>query len=128
MSRRDNAAPAVPEQPSAEQKLIEKYYNQLPPLEYYDEEDTTLTQVQVDGLVVIKIMKHSREHFPEIVAGALLGLDIGSTLDVTNSFPFPKTVQQEGETQDSTPDEAFQMEMMRCLRDINVDNNIGWYR
>ena len=37
--------------------------------------------VHVDGLVVLKIVKHCRDSLPQMVAGSLLGLDQGSTLE-----------------------------------------------
>jgi hypothetical protein len=45
--------------------------------------------VQIDGLVALKIIKHCKECMPALVTGQLLGLDIGSILEVTNCFPFP---------------------------------------
>jgi translation initiation factor 3 subunit H len=44
--------------------------------------------------VVLKIIKHCRENLPELVTGQLLGLDVNSTLEVTNSFPFPQREEE----------------------------------
>ena len=52
-------------------------------------EDTPLRIVQLDGHVVLKIVKHCKEGTPTLVTGQLLGLDIGQTLEVTDCFPFP---------------------------------------
>ena len=77
--------------------------------------------------VVLKIIKHCQEALPSFVTGQLLGLDIGKTLEVTNSFPFPSTVDKQGGDDDDSAE--YQMEMMRCLREVNVDNNtVGWYQ
>eukprot|EP00211_Chloroparvula_japonica_P007624 CAMPEP_0119118976 /NCGR_PEP_ID=MMETSP1310-20130426/674_1 /TAXON_ID=464262 /ORGANISM="Genus nov. species nov., Strain RCC2339" /LENGTH=329 /DNA_ID=CAMNT_0007108385 /DNA_START=52 /DNA_END=1041 /DNA_ORIENTATION=+ len=87
--------------------------------------DTRVDTVQIDGVVVMKIIKHCKEKTPELVTGQLLGLDVGSNLEVTNCFPFPDVNEalEEGEG------EEYQMEMMRCLRDVNVDSNtVGWYQ
>jgi len=81
-----------------------------------------IDHVELDGLVVLKIVKHCQQALPTFVTGQLLGLDIGRSLEVTNSFPFPT---------DAADDESaeYQMEMMRCLREVNVDNNtVGWYQ
>jgi hypothetical protein len=43
---------------------------------------------------VLKIIKHCRENLPELVTGQLLGLDVNSTLEVTNSFPFPQREEE----------------------------------
>ncbi|CAO3592431.1 unnamed protein product [Absidia cylindrospora] len=81
-----------------------------------------LNVVQLDGLVVLKIIKHCRESYPSNVTGQLLGLDDKGTLEVTNCFPFPSDNDENASAQ-------YQLEMMRCLRATNVDNNtVGWYR
>jgi len=81
--------------------------------------------VELDGLVVLKIIKHCQQALPSFVTGQLLGLDIGQALEVTNSFPFPG--KESGETEDDS--DQYQLEMMRCLREVNVDNNtVGWYQ
>lgn len=82
--------------------------------------------VQIDGLVVLKIIKHCEEDStgPELVQGVLLGLMAGETLEVTNCFPFPRVPE------DSEFDEVqYQMDMMRCLRHVNIDHlHVGWYQ
>lgn len=87
-----------------------------------------LRTVQIDGLVVLKIIKHCKECSTALVTGQLLGLDIGSVLEVTNCFPFPSRGTEEEDEADA--DGAnYQLEMMRCLREVNVDNNtVGWYQ
>jgi len=95
-------------------------------------EDATLHQVELDGLVVLKIIKHLRENLPDLVTGQLLGLDIKDTLQVTDCFPFPNKLGEEGEGTEEESEQLegaeYQIEMMRCLREVNVDNNtVGWY-
>ena len=51
--------------------------------------DTRVRVVQLEGHVILKIVKHCQECAPALVTGQLLGLDVGSTLEVTDSFPFP---------------------------------------
>ncbi|XP_039270913.2 eukaryotic translation initiation factor 3 subunit H-like [Styela clava] len=86
----------------------------------------TVKNVQIDGLVVMKIIKHCEEDNtgPELVQGVLLGLVVGETLEVTNCFPFPRVPE------DSEFDEVqYQMDMMRCLRHVNIDHlHVGWYQ
>jgi translation initiation factor 3 subunit H len=61
----------------------------------------------------------------------LLGLDWKKTLQVTDCFPFPTKLgddEEEGEAESSLGGAEYQIEMMRCLREVNVDNNtVGWY-
>ena len=53
--------------------------------------------------------------------GQLLGLDQDRVLEVTHSFPFPH------DDEDEETGAEYQMDMMRCLRDVNVDSNtVGW--
>lgn len=52
-------------------------------------DSSPLRNVQLDGLAVLKILKHCKESMPSLVTGQLLGLDIGQTLEVTDCFPFP---------------------------------------
>ena len=86
--------------------------------------------------MVLKIIKHCQEALPSFVTGQLLGLDIGRTLEVTNCFPFPNKNEDAAapaagtEAEDGDEDGAeYQMHMMQCLREVNVDNNtVGWYQ
>jgi len=85
-----------------------------------------ISSVQIDGLVVLKIVKHCEEDAggPELVQGVLLGLVDGENLEITNCFPFPRI-------SDNTDfDEAqYQMDMMRSLRHVNIDHlQVGWYQ
>ncbi|CAA2957491.1 eukaryotic translation initiation factor 3 subunit H [Olea europaea subsp. europaea] len=85
-----------------------------------------LRVVQIEGLVILKIIKHCQEFSPALVTGQLLGLDVGSVLEVTNCFPFP--IREEDEEIEAEG-ANYQLEMMRCLREVNVDNNtVGWYQ
>jgi len=80
------------------------------------------TVVQLDGLVLLKIINHSKESMPDVVSGQLLGLDVDQKLEVTNCFPFPSGHSE-------ADGDAYQLEMMRHLRTVNVDNNtVGWYQ
>lgn len=51
--------------------------------------EARLGKVQLEGHVVLKIVKHCQECAPDLVTGQLLGLDVGATLEVTDAFPFP---------------------------------------
>ncbi|PNX92556.1 eukaryotic translation initiation factor 3 subunit h-like protein, partial [Trifolium pratense] len=91
-----------------------------------EEVATPLRKVQMEGLVILKIIKHCKDHSPSLVTGQLLGLDVGQDLEVTNCFPFPMREEDEEIEADGA---NYQLEMMRCLREVNVDNNtVGWYQ
>jgi translation initiation factor 3 subunit H len=72
----------------------------------------------------MKIVKHCHDSLPSMVTGSLLGLaQDNGVLEVTHAFPNPDTGKEDD------IDEDFQMEMMRMLREVNVDNNcVGWYQ
>ncbi len=114
----------------------------------------------------MQIAKHCKESASStsVVTGQLLGLPVGSCLEVTDCFPFPVgcrachqaaccqvqhcacsrrepgptarnanaflLLRQQGNVDDeadATEGENYQLEMMRCLREINADNNmVGW--
>jgi translation initiation factor 3 subunit H len=78
-----------------------------------------------------------------MVTGSLLGLMIDDgVLEITHAFPFPEALDDKGdivktaEEAANVDDEAaaldgheFQLEMMKMLREVNVDNNcVGWYQ
>lgn len=78
--------------------------------------------VQLDGLVLLKIIKHCKESAPEVASGTLLGLNVNGVLEVTHSFALPPASPEED-------NEKFQIEMMKYMRQVNVDNNtVGWYQ
>ena len=75
--------------------------------------------------MLLKVQKFCRDNSHSVVSGQLLGLDVGSTLEVTNCFPYLRRVEG-----DSVEEGAnYQLEMMRCLRNVNVDSNhVGWFQ
>ncbi|KAJ8606142.1 hypothetical protein CTAYLR_010726 [Chrysophaeum taylorii] len=99
-----------------------------------------VTEVHIDGLALLKLVKHCRDSLPQMVAGSLLGLDEGKTLEITHCFPVPapraEVDEYEGQPEGVSPieggdmeGEEYQMEMMKMLREVNVDNNcVGWYK
>lgn len=83
-------------------------------------------QVQLNGLVALKIIKHCQEEgsSTELVNGFLVGLVVGKTLEITNCFPLPKDLE---DAQDRADD--YQVNILRKLRAINLDyHQVGWYQ
>ncbi|MEW5319343.1 MAG: hypothetical protein WDW38_010502 [Sanguina aurantia] len=90
--------------------------------------ESSVKSVQLDGQVMLKIIQHCSDALPNLVTGQLLGLDVGFTLEITDCFPFPSNAGDEDEADDSAG-ASYQLDMMRCLREVNVDNNtVGWYQ
>mmetsp|Transcript_8361 Transcript_8361/g.18077 ORF Transcript_8361/g.18077 Transcript_8361/m.18077 type:complete len:343 (-) Transcript_8361:50-1078(-) len=108
------------------------------------EADAPVTSVKLEGLAALKIIKHCQESLPTMVTGSLLGLMIeDGCLEITHAFPFPEPHDENKGDIVKTADEAanvddeaaaldghqFQLEMMKMLREVNVDNNcVGWYQ
>lgn len=91
----------------------------------------------------MKIIKHCAQTFPTTATGFLVGMDAKSTLEVTNSFPFPTVdlpptdghhdnnntpSNQAAAAPRNKANTVYQTEMIKKLREVNVDaNNVGWY-
>lgn len=105
-----------------------------------------IREVQIEALVVMRIIKHSTSTFPTPATGCLVGMDVssnsGQQLQVTNSFPFPASVPEQPQDQFYPTDAAtlaaaapraksnvsYQNEMIKLLREVNVDaQSVGWY-
>lgn len=85
----------------------------------------------------MRITKHSSQTFPSVATGSLVGMDVNGTLEITNAFPFP-AVDSGSDGHDASnmaaaaprakANIAYQSEMVRFLREVNVDaQNVGWY-
>ncbi|OJJ38850.1 hypothetical protein ASPWEDRAFT_57440 [Aspergillus wentii DTO 134E9] len=88
----------------------------------------------------MKIIKHCSQTFPTTATGSIVGMDVGGTLEITNTFPFPVVeMPAESHFDNAAPNPAaaaprakanaaYQAEMIRMLREVNIDaNNVGWY-
>ncbi|KAI0348484.1 hypothetical protein BDW22DRAFT_1350704 [Trametopsis cervina] len=91
------------------------------------ESDIHLTSVQLDGIVVSKIIKHAREAHGS-AHGILLGLDLDGTLEVSNSFPLPHHINDDDDK--SVKGVArYQASMLRSLKEVQGDDSIiGFYQ
>jgi translation initiation factor 3 subunit H len=90
------------------------------------ENENKIEVVQIDGLVLMKLIKHCHEaenSGSAFAQGALMGLVAETRLEITHCFPFPAL------SDESLDDEDFQLTMMRRLRQVNVDHqHVGWYQ
>mmetsp|Transcript_19960 Transcript_19960/g.60448 ORF Transcript_19960/g.60448 Transcript_19960/m.60448 type:complete len:326 (-) Transcript_19960:845-1822(-) len=91
-------------------------------------------EVSLDGLALLKIAKHCSEALPAYVSGQLLGLDDPETglLEVTNAFGIPQSGGDgygDDENMSERKTKEYEENMLRNLREVNVDNNnVGWYQ
>lgn len=106
--------------------------------------ESPIKEVQIEALVVMRIIKHSTSTFPTPATGFLVGMDVNSQLQVTNSFPFPAAAPDAAAAADpyhqqdsaalaaaaprAKSNVAYQAEMIKFLREVNVDaQGVGWY-
>ncbi|KAH6635726.1 hypothetical protein B0J18DRAFT_360202 [Chaetomium sp. MPI-SDFR-AT-0129] len=88
----------------------------------------------------MKIVKHCSSSFPTPATGSLVGMDSNGFLEITNAFPFPTVDVSSTDSHQSDASSlaaaaprakaniAYQNEMIRHLKEVNVDaNNVGWY-
>ena len=89
-----------------------------------EKRESIIECVQIEGLVALKIVKHCHvEGAGEYAQGVVLGLTVDKTLEITNCFP---TLKAED---DDVNDNVYQSDMLRKLRDVNVDHfSVGWYQ
>lgn len=90
-----------------------------------------VTEVHLEGMSLLKMIKHSQDGMPATVEGLLLGLDVGTNLEVTNVLPFPQSAGggDEGDSRQQEDEARYQGEMLRLLRAVNLDANVvGWYK
>ncbi|TFK30514.1 translation initiation factor 3 subunit 3 [Coprinopsis marcescibilis] len=110
------AAPKYEALPSSMAKLIDI------------EADIPLNIVQLDGLVVTKIIKHAREAPSTTAHGLLLGLDLDGVLEISNSFPLPHHGGDDGE-KGSKSIARHQASMLRSLKEVQADDSVvGFYQ
>lgn len=91
----------------------------------------------------MKIIKHCSQAFPSSATGFLVGMDKNDVLEITNAFPFPSVNESSDNNSNNHHDSpsslvsrtpqakssvAYQNEMLRNLREVNIDTqNVGWY-
>lgn len=92
------------------------------------EAEIAITSVQLDAMVVSKIIKHAKEAPGSSAHGLLLGLDLDGTLEVSNSFPLPHHSNDDDDK--STKGVArYQTSMLRSLKEVQADDSvIGFYQ
>ncbi|KAF8331497.1 uncharacterized protein EI90DRAFT_2972613 [Cantharellus anzutake] len=102
----------------------------IPPsmAKYMDvEAEIPVTKVQVDGMVLMKIIKHGKEASGN-AAGLLLGLDLDGTLEISNSFPLPLSSEGEDKVL-RTSGGRYESTLLRMLKEAQYDDSIvGFYQ
>jgi len=111
-----NAAPVAESIPASMSKLIDI------------EAEIPIEVVQLDGLVVSKIVKHGQESNGS-VTGLLVGIDLNGTLEVSNCFALPGGAIADGDEERQSRGARYQAAMLRALNDIQRDDQaVGFYQ
>ncbi|KAI0030645.1 hypothetical protein K488DRAFT_79515 [Vararia minispora EC-137] len=92
------------------------------------EADIPVQVVQLDAMVVSKIIQHSSTSHHSNIHGLLLGLDLDGILEVSNSFPLPHNTADEDDK--STKNLGrYQASMLRSLKEVRADDSlVGFYQ
>ncbi|KAI0051773.1 hypothetical protein FA95DRAFT_1534189 [Auriscalpium vulgare] len=92
------------------------------------EAEIPVTSVQLDGLVVSKIIKHSSDSASHTAHGLLLGLDLDGTLEISGSFPLPHNSGDEDDRSSKTTG-RYQASVLRSLKEVRADDSVvGFYQ
>lgn len=84
-----------------------------------------INTIQIEGSVVLSIVRHCHGALPAPGTGSLLGLDVEDRVEVASCFPHPLDASAEAEGIDPS---EYQLDMMKALRSVGIDsNNVGWY-
>ncbi|KAG5842698.1 hypothetical protein ANANG_G00180380 [Anguilla anguilla] len=86
--------------------------------------DSPVKQIQIEGLVVLKIIKHYQEEGQgsEVVQGVLLGLVVEDRLEITNCFPFPQHTEDDADFDEGVGDGALGPRRRRALAAQSSDS------
>ncbi|GJJ08848.1 hypothetical protein Clacol_003068 [Clathrus columnatus] len=95
------------------------------------EGEIPIKNIQLDGLVVSKIIKHGRDMASASSSvpayGLLLGLDLDGTLEVSNCFAMPNSSDEDERTGKAAA--RYQSAMLRSLKEVQSDDSIvGFYQ
>ena len=88
-----------------------------------DNKTTDKPTVHIEGLVLLKVIKHCEEYLEQsqAVTGSLLGLRTRDVIEITQCFSIPST--------DVKATQNFQKEMLGLMESCREDNyTMGWYR
>ncbi|CAK9296825.1 unnamed protein product [Gordionus sp. m RMFG-2023] len=90
------------------------------------EDFTSISLVEVDFIVLLKIIKHCEQEIAGLgdnIQGFLMGLKVKDRLEVTNCSPNPKNTESSEEINN------YQMDLMKNLIKLRFDTlQIGWYQ
>ncbi|KAM3120882.1 hypothetical protein RJF_1141 [Candidozyma auris] len=93
-------------------------------------EAPTAHTINIEGSVVLSILRHTSENFPSLFSGSLMGFeDDEGTIDITHAYPFPYPDQYEGGSFRSKSGSKYQQEILEALKSLDEGVEFqGWFQ
>lgn len=90
----------------------------------------TATSVEIEGSVLLSVLRHTSENYPSLYSGSLLGFeDDNGSIDITHAYPFPYPDQYEGGSLRSRSGSKYQQEILETLKSLGQGVEFqGWFQ
>lgn len=90
----------------------------------------TAESLEIEGSVLLSILRHTSENYPSLYSGTLLGFeDDNGSVDITHAYPFPYPDQYEGGSLRSRSGSKYQSEILETLRELGEGVDFqGWFQ
>ncbi|KAJ8145357.1 hypothetical protein OXX80_005112 [Metschnikowia pulcherrima] len=90
----------------------------------------TATSIDIEGSVVLSLIRHTSENYPSLYSGSLLGFeDDNGAVDITHAYPFPYPDQYEGGSLRSRSGNKYQQEILDALTSLGQGVEFqGWFQ
>lgn len=93
-------------------------------------EAPTATSIEIEGSVLLSVVRHTSENYPSLYSGSLLGFeDDNGSIDITHAYPFPYPDQYEGGSLRSRSGNKYQQEILEALKSLGLGVEFqGWFQ
>lgn len=93
-------------------------------------EAPTATTIEMEGSVVLSVLRHTSENYPSLYSGSLLGFeDDSGAVSITHAYPFPYPDQYEGGSLRSRSGIKYQQEILDALKSLDEGVEFqGWFQ
>lgn len=93
-------------------------------------EAPTATSIEIEGSVLLSVVRHTSENYPSLYSGSLLGFeDDSGSINVTHAYPFPYPDQYEGGSLRSKSGSKYQLEILEALKSLGEGVEFqGWFQ
>lgn len=90
----------------------------------------TATSVEIEGSVLLSVLRYTSENYPSLYSGSLLGFeDDNGSIDITHAYPFPYPDQYEGGSLRSRSGSKYQQEILETLKSLGQGVEFqGWFQ